>query len=266
MRLRHILSGLPLLLLLAPGSAPAQQQGQEWFIPGQGQGQRPPAGAQAPAQQPAQQRPPAATAQGQQQQRPAAGQRPPAPVLAMVDVPEVNRLSAAFNQVREELERRRARLNEDLQREQGRWREEQQALAAARATLPPETLRERERALQDRISAAQGVFRDRNRALEAAGQAGLQQIERALGAVITQVAQSRGINFVVPRQLVIYNEPGFDITDEVAAQLNRVLRTVNLPPEGQMPAPPAEPAAGQRPAGAQPAAQPRTGQPAAPRN
>lgn len=263
MRLRHLLPGLPLLLLLAPGSAPAQQQGQEWFIPGQGQGQRPPAGAQAPAQQ----RPPAAA---QQQQRPAAGQRPPAPVVAMVDVPEVNRLSAAFNQVREELERRRARLNDDLQREQGRWREEQQALAAARATLPPETLRERERALQDRISAAQGVFRDRNRALEAAGQAGLQQIERALGAVITQVAQSRGINIVVPRQLVIFNEPGFDITDEVAAQLNRVLRTVNLPPEGEMPAAPAAPAAAQRPAGAQPAAppaaQPRTGQPAAPRN
>jgi Skp family chaperone for outer membrane proteins len=266
MRLRHLLPGLPLLILLAPGSAPAQQQGQEWFIPGQGQ--RPPAGAQAPAQQ--QQRPqqpaqrPAAGTQAQQ--RPAAGQRPPAPVLAMVDVPEVNRLSAAFNQVREELERRRARLNDDLQREQGRWREEQQALAAARATLPPETLRERERALQDRISAAQGVFRDRNRALEAAGQSGLQQIEQALGAVITQVAQSRGVNFVVPRQLVIFNEPGFDLTDEVAAQLNRVLRTVNLPAEGQMPAPPAGAAAGQRPPGAQPAAQPRAGQPAAPRN
>jgi Skp family chaperone for outer membrane proteins len=252
MRLRTLLPALPLLLLLVPGTAPAQQQGQEWFIPGQ---QRPAQGAQQPAR----------PAQGQQaqQQRPAAGQRPPAAVLAMVDVPEVNRLSAAFNQVREELERRRARLNEDLQREQARWREEQQALAAARATLPPETLRERERALQDRISAAQGVFRDRNRALEAAGQVGLQQIEQALGAVITQVAQSRGINFVVPRQLVIFNEPGFDITDEVAAQLNRVLRQVNLPPEGQMPAAPQAsaprpPAAGQQqPRPAQPQAQPR---------
>jgi Skp family chaperone for outer membrane proteins len=254
MLLRRFLPGLPLLLLMVPGQAPAQQQqGQEWFIPGQQQ-QRPAQGAQ-PQQQ---QRP----AQQQGQQRPAAGQRPPAPVLAMVDVPEVNRLSAAFNQVREEIERRRARLNEDLQREQLRWREEQQALAAARATLPPETLRERERALQDRISAAQGVFRDRNRALEAAGQVGLQQIEQALGAVITQVAQSRGINFVVPRQLVIFNEPGFDITDEVAAQLNRVLRQVNLPPEGQMPAPAQAPAAGAQrqpaptpapaPAGAQP--------------
>lgn len=263
--LRRFLPGLPLLLLMVPGQAPAQQQqGQEWFIPGQQQ-QRPAQGAQ-PQQQ---QRP----AQQQGQQRPAAGQRPPAPVLAMVDVPEVNRLSAAFNQVREEIERRRARLNEDLQREQLRWREEQQALAAARATLPPETLRERERALQDRISAAQGVFRDRNRALEAAGQVGLQQIEQALGAVITQVAQSRGINFVVPRQLVIFNEPGFDITDEVAAQLNRVLRQVNLPPEGQMPAPAQAPAAGAQrqpaptPAPAPAGAQPRPAQqPPATRN
>jgi Skp family chaperone for outer membrane proteins len=264
MLLRRFLPGLPLLLLMVPGQAPAQQQqGQEWFIPGQQQ-QRPAQGAQ-PQQQ---QRP----AQQQGQQRPAAGQRPPAPVLAMVDVPEVNRLSAAFNQVREEIERRRARLNEDLQREQLRWREEQQALAAARATLPPETLRERERALQDRISAAQGVFRDRNRALEAAGQVGLQQIEQALGAVITQVAQSRGINFVVPRQLVIFNEPGFDITDEVAAQLNRVLRQVNLPPEGEMPAPaaarpPAAPAAGAPRQPAPAAAQPRPAQqPPATRN
>lgn len=259
MLLRRLLPGLPLLLLLMPGQAPAQQQqGQEWFIPGQQQ--RPAQGAQPQQQRPAQQ---------QGQQRPAAGQRPPAPVLAMVDVPEVNRLSAAFNQVREEIERRRARLNEDLQREQGRWREEQQSLAAARATLPPETLRERERALQDRISAAQGVFRDRNRALEAAGQVGLQQIEQALAAVITQVAQSRGINFVVPRQLVIFNEAGFDITAEVAAQLNRVLRQVNLPPEGQMPTPAQAPAAGaqRQPAPAPAAAQPRPAQqPPATRN
>jgi Skp family chaperone for outer membrane proteins len=258
MRLRSALLGLPVLILLAPASAPAQQQGQEWFIPGQQQ-QRPAQGAQ-PQQRPAQQ------GQATAQRPAAAGQRPPAPVLAMVDVPEVNRLSAAFNQVREEIERRRARLNEDLQREQARWREEQQALAAARATLAPETLRERERALQDRISDAQRIFRDRNRALEAAGQVGLQQIEQALSAVITQVAQSRGINFVVPRQLVIFNEPGFDITDEVAAQINRVLRTVNLPPEGQMPAqPPAPTAAGARPPAAAGARPPATGGQTTPR-
>jgi Skp family chaperone for outer membrane proteins len=245
MRLRHLLSLLILPALpLASMPAGAQQQGQQWFIPGQQQGQ------QQTQQRPAQQQ--------QQQQRPAS-QRPPAPVIAIVDIPEVQRLSAAFNQVREEIERRRARLNEDLQREQGRWREEQQALAAARATLPPETLRERERVLQDRITDAQRIFRDRNRAIDAAGQVGLQQLEQAMAAVVRQVAASRGVNLVLPRQLAILSEPGFDVTDEVSAQLNRVLRTVNLPAEGEMPAPPAAEGQQQQPA-QQPAQQQRPAQ------
>jgi Skp family chaperone for outer membrane proteins len=263
MRLRLLLSGLFLLaapVAVMPAAAQQQQQGQDWFIPGQ---QRPAQGGAPAAQQPAQQRP----AQGQQQaqQRPAAGQRPPAPIIAIVDIPEVQRLSAAFNQVREEVERRRARLNDDLQREQARWREEQQTLAAARATLPPEQLRDRERQLQDRISDSQRIFRDRSRAIDAAAQQGLQQIEQALGAVIRQVASSRGVNMVLPRPLVIYNEPGFDITDEVSAQMNRVLRTVNLPAEGVMPGETPAPAAAPGPrAGAQPGAAPAATPPAQP--
>jgi Skp family chaperone for outer membrane proteins len=191
-------------------------------------------------------------------------------VIAMIDVQEVNRLSAAFNQVREEIERRRARFTEETQREQGRWREEQQALAAARATLPPEALRERERALQDRITDAQRVFRDRQRAIEAATQVGLQQYEQALGAVIRQVASSRGINLVLPRPLIVYNDAGFDVTDEVVAQLNRVLRTVNLPADGVIPpepgAPPPAAATPPRQGAAPAQVQPRPAQPPAQRN
>ncbi|HZF76581.1 MAG TPA: OmpH family outer membrane protein [Acetobacteraceae bacterium] len=256
--LRPALTLAALVLLAAPALA-QQQGGQEWFVPGQG-GQQRPAGQAQPAQgQPqGQQRPPQ---QGQAaQQRPPAGQRPPAPVIGIVDVPEVQRLSAAFNQVREEVERRRARLNEDLQREQGRWRDLQQQLAAARATLPPEELRVRERDLQDRIADSQRIFRDRARGLDQAAQQGLQQIEQALGTVIRQVSASRGINLVLPRALIIYNEAGFDMTEEVSAQLNRVLRSVPLPAEGaeaaegQAPqARPAQAPAQPRPAPAQPA-------------
>ncbi|MBU8538121.1 OmpH family outer membrane protein [Falsiroseomonas tokyonensis] len=236
MRLRHLLAASLLLapsLLIVPQASAQQQQGQQWFVPpgqAQGQPQRPAQGQ--PAQRPPQQRPAATPA----------GQRPPAPVIAIVDIPEVQRLSAAFNQVREEIERRRARLNEDLQREQGRWREEQQALAAARATLAPEQLRARERELQERITDAQRIFRDRSRAIDQAAQTGLQQIEQALGAVIRQVAASRGVNIVLPRPLVIFNDSGFDLTDEISAQMNRVLRSVNLPAEGA--APTEAPAAG----------------------
>ncbi len=240
------------LLAAAPVAA---QPNQEWFVPGQGQGQgqRP---AQPQGQQQQQQRP-----QQQQQQRPPQagarrevpplppGQPPPTPVIGVVDVPEIQRDSAAFNQVREEIERRRQRLNEDLQREQNNWREQQQQLANQRAGMPPEQLRQRERDLQDRITESQRIFRERSRAIEQVAQGALVEIEQALGTVIRQVAASRSVNMVLPRPLVIFNEPPFDLTGEVSQQFNRALRSVSIPPEttsggGESPTPTARPAGG----------------------
>ncbi|MCO6419069.1 OmpH family outer membrane protein [Siccirubricoccus sp. KC 17139] len=240
-------------LLLAAGLAAAaalpavaqQGQGQEWFVPGQGGNQSRPtqAPAQRPAQRPAQaQRPPAALPPGQQ---------PPTAVIGIVDVPEIQRVSTAFNQVREEIEKRREKLNGDLQREQARWRDEQTALANQRASLPPDQLRQRERDLQDRITDSQRVFRERSRAIEQVAQQALVEIEQGLGQVIRQVAASRHVNMVLPRPLVIFNDPAFDLTEEVSTKFNQTLRSVTLPPESASgeatpqasSAPPARPAA-----------------------
>lgn len=243
-------------LLAAPAPAAAQGQ-QEWFIPGQGQQQRP---AQAQQPRPAQpQRPP------QQAQRPAslpAGQPPPTAVIGLVDVQEIQRQAAAFNQVREEIGRRQQKLNEDLQREQTGWREAQQLLANERASLPPEQLRQRERDLQDRITDSQRIFRERNRAIEQAAQQALFEIERTMGQVIQQVAASRNVNMVLRRELVIFNEPAFDLTEEVVRQFNTTLRSVTIPPEPGAEAPAAsspQPAAQrpQQPQGQQPQGQRR---------
>lgn len=251
---------------------PVLAQQPEWFVPGgqqrppQGSGQ-PPAAGQRPPQagqpgQPAGQRPP---------QRPAQpptrtdappplppGQQPPTAIIGIVDVPEVQRVSNAFTQVREEIERRRTRLNDDLQREQGRWREEQQRLGAERASLTAEQLRNRERELQDRITDAQRVFRDRQRGIEQAAQQALSQIEQALGVVIRQVAASRNINMMLPRGVVIFNDAGFDLTEEVAMRLNESLTRVAMAPEEGVPA--AAPA----PAPARPAAPTAPAAPATP--
>ncbi len=233
------------------------QQGQEWFVPGQ---QRPagqaPAG-QRPAQpaQPGQaQRPPAGPPPARAAAPAAlpAGQQPPAAIIGIVDIPEIQRVSTAFSAVREEIERRRQRLNDDLQREQNNWRQQQQDLANQRASMPAEQLRTKERELQDRITDSQRIFRERSRAIEQVTQSALVEIEQALSVVIRQVAASRNINMLLPRPLVIYNEAPFDMTEEIAQQFNRVLRSVSIPPEpaeGAAPAAPGPaPAAAPRPA------------------
>jgi hypothetical protein len=97
--------------------------------------------------------------------------------------------------------------------------------------MPPEQLRERERGLQDRITDSQRIFRERSRTIEQAAQQALVEIEQTLGVVIRQVAASRNVNLVLPRPLVIFNEPPFDLTEEVAQQFNKVLKSVKMPPE-----------------------------------
>ena len=250
-------------LLLAQG-----QQQQQWFVPGQQpQQQRPPQQQQQPrpgAQQAPAQRP-AAPPQGQVAgpQDPGAprlpplqrGTPPPTPIIGVIGLPEVFEASVAARGVRQAVQERLARLNDEAQREQSAWREAQQRLATERATLTPEQLRDRERELQERIANGQRVLRERNAQIQQSGQRALAEVERVALFVIGQVAESRGLNLVLNRGAVILSIDELDITVPVIEQLNRALPSIAVEGEAAAaPAPAAAPAAAQRPA--QPAAAP----------
>ncbi len=199
---------------------------------------------------------------------------PPAAVIGVLGIPDIMRASAAAQQIEKAIGERREKLNEDAQKEQGAWRDLQQQLANQRATLTPEQIRNKERELQDRITNAQKLFRDRNRIIQEAGQYGLAQIERMLIAVIRQVADSRGMNLVLHRAQVALNINEFDITEQVVDQLNKTLPTVVLPPDGvaaatfapaPAAAPVATPAAAPAPAAPSPAPAAPAPAPAGPR-
>eukprot|EP01037_Dinobryon_pediforme_P001349 gene1349-1366_t len=176
------------------------------------------------------------------------GASPPAAVIGVMGVPEVMRASQAAQMVDKVIGERREKLNEDAQKEQAAWRDLQQQLASQRSTMSPEQIRNKERELQDRITNAQKLFRDRNRIIQEAAQVGVGQIERTLVAVIRQVAESHGMNLVLHRAQVALNINEFDITDQVAEQLNKVMPSVVIPAEGvsaaiAAPTPAATPAA-----------------------
>jgi len=156
---------------------------------------------------------------------------PPPAVIGVIGVPEVMRASIAAQMVDKVIGERRDRLNQDAQKEQAAWRDLQQQLANQRGTMSPEQIRTRERELQERITASQAQFRERNRVIQEAAQVSVGQIERMLVAVIRQVADSHGMNLVLHRAQVALNFNEFDITDQVADQLNKVVPSVNVPPE-----------------------------------
>ena len=282
------LASAALLMPLVPARAQqAPQQSPQWFVPGQQQQKAPPRtnphatpqAAPTPGPEAAQTPQPAGPPPPQMQlQLPPVpqlpplpkGSAPPAAVIGVLGVPEVMRASTAAQEVERTIGGRRAKLNQDAQKEQAAWRDMQQALVNDRAKLKPDQIRARERALQDRITTAQRQFRDRNRIIQEECQYALGQIEQTLIAVIRQVSESRGMNLVLHRQQVALNVNEFDITAQVADELNKILPHVIIPAEGQEPPmvpvkPPAAPAvAGATPpAGTPAAATPTAGAPAA---
>lgn len=269
--IRHLLPAAVLAALIGvlPAASPAQSQ--DYFVPNQ-----PRPAAPAPRPQPAPQRAPVQVApqpvpggEEQQQQQPlpplqaplppppeipplTRGASPPAAVIGVLGVPEIMRASTAAQQVEKTIGGRREKLNEDAQKEQATWREMQQSLANDRGKLSPEQIRAKEHDLQERITKAQREFRERGTIVQQAAQYGLAQIERTLVGVIQKVAESRGMNLVLHRQQVALNVNEFDISEQVVEQLNKVLPSVVIPPDGVSPAamvqkesPKADPAAAQ---------------------
>ncbi|ACI50160.1 outer membrane chaperone Skp (OmpH) [Gluconacetobacter diazotrophicus PA1 5] len=236
-------AGLPSTAALAQGAA-ASGGNAGWFVPKSAQ---PAAGTAAP-RGPARTAPvplPAAPADSDDAQSqtppvlpmppvPASpdiprGVAPPVPVIGVISVPDVMRLSSAAQQAERVLGARRDELARDAQKEQGGWRDEQQKLQAQAKNMASDQIQLRERRLQERVIAAQRDFRNRNRIIQEAAQVSLNQIERELVQILRQVAGSRGMNLVLHREQVALSQDGLDITQQVADQLNKVLPTVFIP-------------------------------------
>ena len=187
------------------------------------------------------------------------GAPPPTAVIGVLGVPEIMRAATASQQVEKTIGERREKLNEDAQKEQAAWRDLQQQLSAQRASLSEDQRRQKERELQERITNAQNSFRDRNRIIQETAQYSLGQIERTLIGVIRQVAESRGMNLVLHRAQVALNVNEFDITEQVTTQMNKVMPSITIPPDGVSPLAQAKAAGG---APAQPTATPASAPPA----
>jgi Skp family chaperone for outer membrane proteins len=165
----------------------------------------------------------------------AKGSPTPAAIIGILSVPDVLRISTAYQQGDKELAARRQKLNEDAQKEQVALRDLGQALANDRGKMTPEQIRNKERELQDRVTESRRKFGERNRIIQEAGQYVMAQIDRTLEQVAQQVALSRGVNLVLNRAQILGTTADFDLTPQVAEVLNQVLPSVLIPPEGVSP-------------------------------
>ena len=253
--IKAVSAAIGLSFIVAPGAGRAQQApNTQWFVPGHHAASpagrpapRPVATGAAPGSLPLPPEGGGAQPGGgvpplQVQLPPAPpipavpkGQATPAAIIGILSVPDVLRVSTAYQAAYKELNARGQKLNEDAQKEQGALRELGQKFAAERARLSPEQIRTRERKIQDRATEAQRRFGERNRIIQEAGQYVMMQINRTMEQVAQQVALSRGINLVLNRAQILGTTADFDLTPAVAEVLNKALPSVVVPPDGVSP-------------------------------
>jgi Skp family chaperone for outer membrane proteins len=240
-----------------PGFAQQAQNG-EWFVPGQPRpAGPPPVSRTAPRLAPSSSGAPGVlplagegvgdqaggSAPQVQYQLPPAPEIPPIPkgpatpaaIVGILSVPDVLRISTAYQAAYKELNARGQKLNEDAQKEQSALRELGQAFSTERARMTPEQIRAREKEIQDRATEAQRRFGERNRIIQEAGQYVMLQINRTMEQVAQQAALSRGINLVLNRAQILGTTADFDLTPAVAEVLNKALPSVIVPPDGVSP-------------------------------
>ena len=163
----------------------------------------------------------------------ARGSTPPAAVIGVLDVSGVLRSSAAYVAVQKEMAVRQDKLNSDAQQEQAVWREMNQTLTDQQKTISADQYAEKQKELQDRIAAKEKEFKARDQLNQDAANYAYEQIQQVLNSIVQQVAESRSMNLVLfQSQEVVLNAPEFDISQQVAAELNQVLPTVLVPPDG----------------------------------
>ncbi len=166
----------------------------------------------------------------------AGGSTPPTAIVGVLGVPDVMRMSSAAQAVDKVIGARKQELQVAVQRAQTNWRELEATLRNEAPKLSRDALLARERSLQDRVNSDRHALQEHQRIIQEAAQVALGQIERTLIGIIRQVSESRGMNLVLHRSQVALNIQEFDITDAVAAQLNRALPTVQIPPADADPA------------------------------
>jgi Skp family chaperone for outer membrane proteins len=222
-----------LMITATPAFAQSASSGAKWFVPKAAVAStaEPVTAKAAPAQAAA------STVQPGLPPMPALPQiptvdAPPAAVVGVIDISGVVRSSTAYQAEQKDLQARKAKLDADAQAEQAKWREINQQITDDQKTKPADQVAAEQKQLQDRVSAAQKDFTARGQRMQDAANYADAQIQQVLGQITSQVARSHNMNLVIYQTQVVLSIRAFDISAEVAQELNHVLPSVLIPPDG----------------------------------
>lgn len=145
-----------------------------------------------------------------------------------VSLPAVVQASAAGKAVTAEIESKGKQFQAELAKEDKALEEAKAAFEGERPKMDRETYEKKYNELQARFQKAEGILRDRKRALQYARASSREKIAREAGDIITAIAKEKGYTTIFTQDAVIVRDEKLDITKEVIARLDAKVSKISV--------------------------------------
>lgn len=154
---------------------------------------------------------------------PAAGSK-----IAVVNTQSIMRDSTAAKSVREQLDAKQKSYQTDIGKKEEALQKEDQELAKQKGALAKEAFEAKIKAFREKATATQKEVQDKKATLDAAYERSVIQIQKTVSDIITELAKEKGFTIALANSVVLYNEPGMDISNDVLTRLNQRLPKIDV--------------------------------------
>ena len=165
---------------------------------------------------------------------------PPAPVVLIVDLPQVLRDAKAGKEVQLAVNQQYSGYAKEVAQQEDELQKGRGELERQRTVLAPDVYNTRARELQQRYDELSKVVQNRQQALQQSYKEAMTKVENAALEAIADVVKERKANLVMAKQALVFEDESMDITAETITRLDKKLPSVpvNLPnPEAAATAP-----------------------------
>jgi len=142
------------------------------------------------------------------------------PVLAIIDVQTVRRLSTAVKGLSKRVAEQKVQYQEELREQERSLREADQELLRQRSILSSEAYAVKRNELEQRVATLRREAQNRKRGLDKIFAQGLARVQAELAEVAKEIAEERGLDLILSKATVVLVRAEFELTQEAVRRLN----------------------------------------------
>lgn len=148
--------------------------------------------------------------------------------IAVVDVDKLMQASKSAKQLIAELEKQRAKFQEEVAKHETKLRDLEKALVEDQKKLTPDDFNKKRTEFERQVTQVQEKVGKRREQLEHAFNDAREDIQKVILKLVVEASDKNKYTLVIPRSVVIFRADHHEITDAILKQLDEKLPKVNF--------------------------------------